>query len=94
MEFAAFIALALYLLPWFVAVARDHEHHAIVLAATFAVGWTGIGWLAILAVALRSDARPTQTRARARRPKLELVHGAACVRTASHSRRLAPASPR
>ena len=80
-EFAAFAFFVLYLLPWVAAVAREHERHAAILAANLLVGWTGLGWVAVLAFAVRSDPAPSRARARRNRPALHVVRGEAAVRT-------------
>ncbi len=58
MEFVAFSLFVGYLVPWIAAVAREHERHGAILAATLLFGWTGVGWLAALAYALTSDPHP------------------------------------
>lgn len=58
MEYAIFAGLALYLVPSFVAAGRDHYRAEIVIALNLALGWTVIGWVALLAWALRSPATP------------------------------------
>ena len=54
MEFVLFAALVVYLVPFVVAAARDHEHLHWILALDIALGWTGIGWLLALAWACLS----------------------------------------
>lgn len=69
MEFVLFTLFVGYLVPWFTAVAHDHHRHAAILAWTLLLGWTGIGWIAALAYALRSDPHPP------RGPALRVVPG-------------------
>lgn len=70
----AFALFVVYLMPWIAAVAREHEHHGAVLAANLLLGWTGIGWLAVLAYALRSVPRSASGLPR---PQLRVVPGGA-----------------
>jgi hypothetical protein len=72
-EFALFGLFVLYLTPWILAVAREHERQAVILAATLLLGWTGIGWLAILVWAARSDPRMHPP------PRLEALEGGATL---------------
>lgn len=46
-------AAALYLAPSLVAVDRGHPGRKAVIALNVLVGWTGIGWLALLVLAFR-----------------------------------------
>jgi len=55
MEFAAFALFVGYLVPWITAVAREHERQGLLLAANLLLGWTLIGWVAVLAYALMSE---------------------------------------
>ena len=41
--------LVLYLVPFLVAAARDHEALVPILLTNFLLGWTVLGWLAALA---------------------------------------------
>jgi len=47
-EYGAFILLALYLLPAFVAASREHPHFGVLTLFNIGLGWTGAGWLAAL----------------------------------------------
>ena len=58
MEYLLLTAFVLYLVPWIASIAREHHLHHRVLAANLAVGWTGIGWFAVLAYALKSSPTP------------------------------------
>ncbi len=63
MEYAIFLLLLLYLLPWMVAELRGHPRATQVLLLNAVLGWTGIGWLAALAWAGRREpAEPGRTR--------------------------------
>ena len=56
LELIPFGLLVLYLVPFVVAVARGHDGAMMVLAANLLVGWTVVGWFAVLAVALATPA--------------------------------------
>jgi len=56
LELIPFGLLVFYLVPFFVAVARGHDAAMMVLAANLLVGWTVVGWFAVLAVALATPA--------------------------------------
>ena len=94
MEFAAFALLVAYLAPWIAAVGRGHERAPLLLAANLALGWTVVGWVALLVAAVRSDAHPSRTRALARRPALVALPGDGGVRRRRREGHLALAEPR
>jgi hypothetical protein len=53
--FASFIVgLCLYFLPTIIAVARQVRNQASVVLINFFLGWTLIGWVIALALALRT----------------------------------------
>ena len=52
LEYALFLILLFYLLPWVAAELRQHPRATTILLANVALGWTGIGWLGALAWAL------------------------------------------
>ncbi|MEE3330891.1 MAG: superinfection immunity protein [Myxococcota bacterium] len=56
LELIPFGLLVFYLVPFVVAVARGHDGAMMVLAANLLVGWTVVGWFAVLAVALATPA--------------------------------------
>jgi hypothetical protein len=41
-----FAAIALYLLPWYIAVLRDAKHTLAIFLVNLLLGWTVVGWLA------------------------------------------------
>lgn len=89
MEYLILAFLVAYLLPWIAAVACEHRRHPAILAANLLVGWTGIGWVALLAYALASEpARPPRPAA-----QLRLVPSAA-PRDGCALPSLVPDSPR
>ena len=47
-ELLPFFLLTLYLAPFMVAAARGHDAIGPILAANLVIGWTGIGWIALL----------------------------------------------
>jgi hypothetical protein len=53
MEFALFAGLAFYLVPTFAAALREHERMEWVLILNVLLGWTLVGWCALLWWALR-----------------------------------------
>ena len=55
MEYLLFTGFVLYLMPWIASVAREHHLHHRVLAGNLLLGWTVIGWFAVLVYALRSS---------------------------------------
>ncbi len=54
-----FLATAIYLIPTFFAFERPHPRRLAVVAVNILLGWTLIGWLTSLAMALK----PMETRA-------------------------------
>ncbi len=67
MEYALFLVILLYLLPWMLAEAVEHPRRAWILALTLGLGWTGLVWVLGLAWVWRDWPRPS------RRPVLRLV---------------------
>ena len=57
MEFVLVGLTVIYLLPWIASEATAHPRHYWILALNIAVGWTGIGWLLLLAWACESQLR-------------------------------------
>jgi hypothetical protein len=57
--FAAIIGIifALYFLPWFIALSRHVENHLTVLLVNFLLGWSGLGWLISLFMAISMETR-------------------------------------
>ncbi len=88
-EFALVALLVVYLVPWIFAVAREHERHAAILAATLLTGWTGVGWLAALWWAVHSDPRPSARP----RTKLELIEGRGALHHRDGRGALRPVEP-
>jgi len=62
-----------YLFPFAVAARREHERLGWILAANFLLGWTVVGWLAVLHWALRPAAPPPEPAVRLRRGHLRLL---------------------
>jgi len=56
------VAAFIFFLPSLIAFSRESRHRFVILIGNLAVGWTGIGWLVVLAVAVwpRKDALPVQ----------------------------------
>lgn len=52
------LAVALYLLPFIIGEARGVPHLHRLLAINLLLGWTLIGWLAVLAMASRTKGAP------------------------------------
>ena len=52
-----FVALLGYLIPSFLALARDHRNAWAIVATNVLLGWTAIGWVVALVWAL-TEARP------------------------------------
>ena len=77
-KFAAFALFVFYLVPWITAVAREHERHGLILAANLLLGWTGVGWIGLLAYALMSEPRASEAR---RQRLLRVVPGGADARS-------------
>jgi len=48
-ELFPFFLLTLYLAPFLMAAARGHDGIGAILVANLLIGWTGIGWIALLA---------------------------------------------
>jgi len=83
MEYAIFALFVGYLTPWIAAVAREHEQHLGILLASLLVGWTVVGWFAVLAYALGSNPRSLAAPV----PRnFDLIQGGARVRTAPRGR--------
>ena len=85
LEFVAFIVFSLYLVPWIIAAARNHEHHYAILALVLLLGWTGVGWIAGLAWAL-AQPDPKETRA-SRNFELRVIDGEHADETPSSTAR-------
>ena len=51
------LILAVYWLPWFIAMNRGHQQTAPIFVINLFTGWTGIGWVVALAMSL-SAVRP------------------------------------
>lgn len=56
-ELLPFFLLVTYLVPFLVAALRGHDAAPLVLVANLLLGWTGVGWLAVLAWAACTPAR-------------------------------------
>jgi hypothetical protein len=54
-ELLPFQLLVFYLVPFLVAAARGHDAAGLILVANLLLGWTGIGWIAVLVFALKSQ---------------------------------------
>ncbi len=70
MEFALFFVFVFYIVPWIIAVSRDHDHYGAILAFNLLLGWTGIGWWLALFWAFRS---PEDDRASSRPIEAKVV---------------------
>ena len=57
MELLPFTLLVFYLVPFLVAAARGHDAAPLILLANLLLGWTGIGWLAVMAWAALTPPR-------------------------------------
>jgi hypothetical protein len=67
MEYALFAGFVFYLIPSFVAAVREHERMEWVLVLNVLLGWTLVGWCALLCWALRpGSAAGRRPRARSR----------------------------
>ena len=55
------LAVALYLLPFIIGEARGVPHLHRLLAINLLLGWTLIGWLAVLAMASRTKGAPADS---------------------------------
>lgn len=42
------VVLSLYMLPWFVAVQRNHHQSSAIAVLTLFLGWTFLGWVVAL----------------------------------------------
>ena len=69
--FAAFVIC--YIIPFTVAVAREHHATPQILVANILFGWTIIGWWLVLYWAWHSPAKTDRSRARERREYLDAV---------------------
>jgi len=67
------LLFVLYLLPFAVAARHEHERLGWILAANFLLGWTVVGWFAVLYWARRPMAPPAEPAVRLRRGHLRLV---------------------
>ncbi len=72
MEYVLFALFLVYLLPWIVAEARGHERATALLLLNLAVGWTGVGWVALLLWARSTEAAAKPAPAE---PALRLLPG-------------------
>ncbi len=70
MEYAFFVAFAIYLAPWLVAESRRHPRAGRILALNLLAGWTLVGWAVALGWARRERRGPP---ALPTRPVLRLV---------------------
>ena len=68
LELIPFAFLTFYLVPFIVAVARNHDAAMMILVANLLLGWTGVGWLVVLAVAFASPAEGLAIAPRRNRP--------------------------
>jgi len=59
-EYLLFTGFVGYLVPWIASVAREHHLHHWVLTANLLLGWTVIGWFAVLVYALKSSPSPSR----------------------------------
>ena len=80
-ELIPFFGLIFYLLPFSVAVFRNHDTPIGVLVVNLLLGWTILGWLAALAWAFLPSSGPSHARSKNSEP-------------ASHDRPRAPVMPR
>jgi hypothetical protein len=58
--FVAVAAAALYFLPTIIAVAQHRSNAALVAVVNVLLGWSLIGWVVALVMALTKDAQPIQ----------------------------------
>lgn len=49
------VGLALYLIPTFIARARNHKNKTAIIALNIVAGWTFAGWVVALVWALKND---------------------------------------
>ena len=61
-ELLPFVLLVFYLVPFGVAAARGHDAAVGILVANLLVGWTGVGWLAVMAWAALGEAQIASSR--------------------------------
>ena len=54
---ALYLMLLLYVLPSVVSLRRGRPNHVSILILNITLGWTGIGWMAALLMAMRGEAR-------------------------------------
>jgi hypothetical protein len=59
MDMALMFLAALYFAPFMVAASRAHDFLIPILLANLVLGWTGIGWFAVLGVAMLTS-RPAR----------------------------------
>ena len=45
------ITLAIFLLPTFIALVRDHHNKVALIVTNLLLGWTGVGWVVALILA-------------------------------------------
>jgi len=57
-EIGSILLATLYWLPFMVAAGRDHHLLGPIVISNAMLGWTGIGWVVVMAWALLSPARP------------------------------------
>jgi hypothetical protein len=69
------LAWALYLLPFMVAVRKDHPRIPWILALNFLLGWTVVGWIGSLWWALHPPAARAEPEPLRRRGHLRLLPG-------------------
>ena len=53
-ELLPFSLLVMYLIPFLIAAARNHDVLMTILVMNLLIGWTGIGWVAVLIFAIWS----------------------------------------
>lgn len=73
MEVVICLLFVAYLFPFAVAARREHERLGWILAANFLLGWTVVGWFAVLHWARRPAAPPAEPVVRLRRGHLRLL---------------------
>jgi hypothetical protein len=73
MEVVLCLLFVAYLLPFAVAARREHERLGWILAANFLLGWTVVGWFAVLYWARRPASPPAEPAVRLRRGHLRLL---------------------
>jgi hypothetical protein len=70
LEIFVVTASAIYYAPFMVAAGREHPLTMKILTANILIGWTGIGWLAVLFFAIHA---PKQQSPRQRREQFRVV---------------------